>query len=92
MIAALLSLSTALANPASVPEACLHAEETEVITEDGAWIHLHRHVAEGPPVILVHGISSNHWFMDLGPDQVFAVGEGHSNYPLATHGVGRVEE
>lgn len=72
MIAAWLWLTTALANPASVPDACRQAEETEVITEDGAWVHLHRHVAEGPPVLLVHGISSNHWFMDLGPDRSLA--------------------
>jgi pimeloyl-ACP methyl ester carboxylesterase len=34
-------------------------------TPDGAVIHLHRHQADGPPVLVVHGISSNHYCWDL---------------------------
>ncbi len=59
--------------PGEVPQRCLEeAEDTDVLTEDGAAIHLHRHPSEGPPVLLVHGISANHWFMDLGPDRSLA--------------------
>ncbi|MEN9785809.1 MAG: hypothetical protein RLZZ299_1073 [Pseudomonadota bacterium] len=40
-----------------------------VPTRDGAVVALHRHpVPGGPPVILVHGISSNGRFWDLDPD------------------------
>lgn len=43
--------------------------EPEVVwvdTADGAWIAMEHHPNEGgPPVVLVHGISSNHRFWDL---------------------------
>ncbi len=48
-------------------------------TPDGAVIHLHRHQADGPPVLVVHGISSNHYCWDL--DEQRSVG----SY-LAAHG------
>jgi pimeloyl-ACP methyl ester carboxylesterase len=38
-------------------------------TPDGAVIHLHRHQADGPPVLVVHGISSNHYCWDLDPER-----------------------
>ncbi len=38
-------------------------------TPDGAVIHLHRHQADGPPVLVVHGISSNHYCWDLDPQR-----------------------
>ena len=47
------------------PEHCAGASSTHLSTADGAEIALHRHPAAGPPVILVHGISSNHHFWDL---------------------------
>ncbi|MFH1465562.1 MAG: alpha/beta fold hydrolase [Pseudomonadota bacterium] len=40
-----------------------------VPTDDGAVIHLHRHQADGPPVLVVHGISSNHYCWDLDPER-----------------------
>ncbi len=44
---------------------CATAERHELSTDDGASLTLHRHRAEGPPVLLVHGISSNHRCWDL---------------------------
>ncbi len=48
-------------------------------TPDGAVIHLHRHQADGPPVLVVHGISSNHYCWDLDAERSV----GHY---LADHG------
>ena len=45
------------------------AETTAVATDDGAAIMLHRYAADGPPVLVVHGISSNHHCWDLSPDR-----------------------
>jgi pimeloyl-ACP methyl ester carboxylesterase len=42
-------------------------------TGDGAVIHLHRHQAEGPPVLVVHGISSNHYCWDLDRERSLGV-------------------
>ena len=50
--------------PAPAPH-CEGAESHVVPTDDGAVVHLHRHAAEGPPVLIVHGISSNHNCWDL---------------------------
>lgn len=62
--------------PGAVPESCQpltsDVVDVEVETEDGAVVHLHRHPAHGPPVLLVHGLSSNHWSLDLGPDRSLA--------------------
>lgn len=62
--------------PGALPEMCspMSSEvvDTEVPTADGAVVHLHRHPAHGPPVLLVHGLSSNHWSLDLGPDRSLA--------------------
>ena len=57
----------------SVSEHCLSAERHVVPTEDGAAIHLHRHRAEGPPVVVVHGISSNHHAWDLTEERSLGV-------------------
>jgi threonine dehydrogenase-like Zn-dependent dehydrogenase len=51
---------------------CALATTTRVDTADGATIALHHHPAAGPPVILVHGISSNHHFWDLDAEHSFA--------------------
>jgi len=47
------------------PPHCERASTALIDTEDGAQIALHHHSGAGPPVILVHGISSNHHFWDL---------------------------
>jgi pimeloyl-ACP methyl ester carboxylesterase len=47
------------------PAHCINATDTHLSTEDGAEVSLHRHPASGPPVVLIHGISSNHHFWDL---------------------------
>ena len=44
-----------------------------VETADGGEIALHRHAASGPPVLLIHGISSNHRFWDLTQDNSMAL-------------------
>ncbi len=46
--------------------------DEDVPTADGASVHLRRYPAEGPPVVLVHGISSNHRTWDLSPDRSLA--------------------
>ena len=51
---------------------CPDGESTLVPTADGAAISLHHHPADGPPVLLVHGVSSNHRFMDLSPERSLA--------------------
>lgn len=58
---ALLACSSGGGSPA--PCGVDHGEFWQ--TDDGATIHLHRHAAEGPPVLVVHGISSNHYCWDL---------------------------
>lgn len=55
------------------------ATTTRLQTADGATIALHHHPADGPPVLLVHGISSNHHYFDL--DTTHNLAEW-----LATHG------
>jgi len=47
----------------------LAAQSTSVVTDDGATIMLHRYEAAGPPVLVVHGLSSNHHSWDLAPDR-----------------------
>lgn len=55
------------------PSQCALAERVEVRTEDGAGIVLHHHTGKGPPVLVVHGLSSNHWCWDLEPERSLAV-------------------
>jgi pimeloyl-ACP methyl ester carboxylesterase len=59
---------------------CGSSERYSVPTADGAVVGLHRHPADGPPVLLVHGISSNHHFMDLKPDRSLAVALQQAGY------------
>ena len=54
-------------------EQCALAEEHHVATADGAAIHLHRHPTAGPPVLVLHGISSNHRCWDLDASRSLAV-------------------
>ncbi|HJN77870.1 MAG TPA: alpha/beta hydrolase [Myxococcota bacterium] len=49
------------------------AEQFTVATDDGAAIVLTRRAAEGPPVVIVHGISSNHHCWDLTRERSLAV-------------------
>ncbi len=54
-----------------------------VETDDGHWVHLLRYANEGmPPVVLVHGISSNHHFWDLQPDRSLALYLHHAGYDV----------
>ena len=59
---------------------CVDAEQYRVTTEDGAEVALHRHPASGLPVLVVHGISSNHHCWDLNEERSLAV-------DLAAHGM-----
>lgn len=47
-------------------------EHHTVATADGAAVHLVRYPAAGPPVVMVHGISSNHRTWDLDPEHSLA--------------------
>ena len=51
---------------------CDDAQTARLSTEDGAEIVLHRHPAAGPPVVVVHGIASNHRSWDLTSDRSLA--------------------
>ena len=63
---------------ATVPLHCHDAQTTRLTTDDGAEIVLHRHPAEGPPVIVVHGIASNHRSWDLTEDRSLAEALQHA--------------
>jgi polyhydroxyalkanoate synthase len=56
----------------TAPAHCKDAQTTRLTTDDGAEIVLHRHPAAGPPVIVVHGIASNHRCWDLTEDRSLA--------------------
>ena len=51
---------------------CPGAQELDVPTADGAQIHLHHHPGAGPPVLVVHGLSSNGRSWDIAPDRSLA--------------------
>lgn len=55
-------------------------QEVELRTEDGAGVVLHHHAGKGPPVLVVHGLSSNHWCWDLAPDRSLASALVESGY------------
>lgn len=57
-----------------VPDAITRPAPTDTLvkTADGATIALRRYAAPGPPVLLVHGISSNHRTWDLSEDRSLA--------------------
>jgi pimeloyl-ACP methyl ester carboxylesterase len=70
---------------------CELARTTRVATKDGATIALHHHAASGPPVVLLHGISSNHTFWDLDPEHSLAAwfqARGHDVWLLDLRGHG----
>jgi polyhydroxyalkanoate synthase len=65
-----------------------------VQTEDAAWVALHHRPAEGPPVLLVHGISSNHFCWDLEEGRSLAktlVAAGFDAWLLDLRGHGSAE-
>lgn len=77
-----------------VPEHASEAEVHWVRTEDAAWIHLQRYKSDGQPVVLVHGISSNHHFWNLEPHRSLALylserGYDVWNLDLRGHGPAR---
>lgn len=51
---------------------CTLARTVQLPTDDGATVALHHHAGRGPPVLLVHGISSNHRFFDLDAERSMA--------------------
>ncbi|MCB9760900.1 MAG: alpha/beta hydrolase [Alphaproteobacteria bacterium] len=70
---ALMACAPAEPEPPPEPEHCAVSETHAVPTDDGATVVLHRHATGGPPVLVVHGISSNHHSWDLSPDRSLAV-------------------
>ncbi|MGB0638879.1 MAG: alpha/beta hydrolase [Myxococcota bacterium] len=52
---------------------CDASESVQLDTPDGARIALHRHKSQGPPVVVIHGIASNHNSWDLQEDRSLAV-------------------
>lgn len=75
----------------SGPDTYFTSTTTRLKTADGATIALHHHPAPGPPVLLVHGISSNHHFFDLDGTHNLAswlAGRGHDVWMLDLRGHG----
>ena len=71
--------------------ACPLATDRRLLTADGATIALHHHPGRGAPVLLVHGVSSNHRFWDLDADHSLAawlVNEGFDPWLLDLRGHG----
>jgi pimeloyl-ACP methyl ester carboxylesterase len=75
-----------------VGKQCSLAKSTHVKTEDGAEVVVHHHAcSDAPPVLLVHGISSNARFWDLDPEHSFAdwlADRGHDVWLLDLRGHG----
>ena len=51
---------------------CGGNQDTVLIAEDSAESWLHHHPGKGPPILVVHGISSNHWSWDLNDERSIA--------------------
>jgi pimeloyl-ACP methyl ester carboxylesterase len=78
----------------SVGSQCFLTTLRKVETADGATIALHHHSASGPTVLLVHGISSNHYFWDLTPEAslaAFLSRNGFDTWTLDLRGHGDAE-
>ena len=94
MNAALLLCATLLAGCGQrqpEPPAGEVGEGTFLVTDDDATIHLLRHAADGPPVLIVHGISSNHYCWDLDPSRslgLYLAEHGYDAWLLDTRGHG----
>ena len=52
----------------TVPPSMEPAEQPLYVTEDGWRVPLRRYPADGPPVVLVHGLNANHRNFDHHPD------------------------
>lgn len=75
---------------------CPGAESHRVTTADGASVALHRHPGPGAPVLVVHGISSNHRCWDLSPERSLAVALADAGFDawlldLRGHGDARLD-
>lgn len=94
----LLSLSASVwAADVNVGDQCVLATDRKILTADGATIALHHHPGRGAPVLLVHGISSNHVFWDLDAEHSLAVWLNHQGWDvwlldLRGHGTARYDE
>ncbi len=73
MLVTLASLAACLGEPVVEAVACPGATDQKLLTADGATVALHHHPGQGPAVLLVHGIASNHRFWDLDADHSLAV-------------------
>lgn len=78
-------------------EQCIRAENQLITTEDGATIAVHRHRSNGPPVMVVHGISANHRSWDLTAERSLAVALQSQGYDawlvdLRGHGLAHQHE
>ena len=67
MIAFLLCIAMVFADE------CIKNKHSKVITQDGAAICIEHLPAKGSPIILAHGISSNHKFWNLNTDYSLAL-------------------
>jgi polyhydroxyalkanoate synthase len=75
-----LLLSCALTAQAPLPNRCPGTESVGLQTGDGARVQLHHHPGAGPPVVVIHGISSNHRCWDLTPERSLAVSLTEAGY------------
>ena len=96
MLAAVLLLSCHRAHVPPTASHCQLAQQHLVPTEDGAAIHLHRHPADGPPVLVLHGISANHRCWDLTEDRSIATALNAAGFDawlldLRGHGLAHVD-
>lgn len=64
----------------ATPDHCASAGPVDVVTDDGAQVQLHRHPADGPPVLVVHGIASNARFWDLTAERSLALALNQAGY------------
>ncbi len=65
MVLLLLTQLSCVPQLSLAPSHCGSATQIQLETQDGAEVVLHRHAASGPPVLVIHGISSNRHFWDL---------------------------
>jgi oxygen-independent coproporphyrinogen-3 oxidase len=77
------------------PPHCVNTTHVRLPTQDGAEVALHRHPGHGPPVLLIHGISSNRHFWDLTEEHSLAVilaEAGMDAWVLDLRGLGDAEK
>lgn len=91
-----LVLLTACAARRPADAHCAAAGPVDVPTGDGAMVRLHHHPADGPPVLVVHGVASNARFWDLTPERSLAVALNNAGYDawlldLRGHGEARLD-